>query len=369
MHRSSGFLNMWYPSLGDILETVIGQERALHFLGGLVEKNRIPHALLLCGPDGTGASAVGVSFARALQCEVGGSTPCLKCAGCHKTGNLNHPDFSILFPFSSRVKEDAIQVALRQVVSDPYGYPLPEDHATISVDQIRGLQRQFAYGAYQGAWRTAVIMHADRMRPESANALLKTLEEPPQRSLMVLVTAQPEAMLPTILSRCQFLKFSPISVSEVQAALAHKGVDEQTALTIARSCGGNFRRAKEMASGDLPAAQERAFRFLEAMIWGAEGRTYAALEQLASDRQAVFDVIKEAEGWLRDALLVQSDRQTQVVHVDRLDDVKRLSQALGVQQLGDIATQLETLREMNHRNVNIQLGLISLWRQLQRNAV
>ncbi|MBT4137249.1 MAG: DNA polymerase III subunit delta' [Candidatus Latescibacteria bacterium] len=347
---------------------VIGQQRAVHFLNGLVHKGRIPHALLLSGENGTGAAAAALTFARVLHCENEDNLPCLKCNGCLKTSGLNHPDLSILFPFSARTKEETVQTTLRQVVADPYGYTLPDDHATISVDQIRGLQRQFAYGAYQGSWRTSVIMHADRMRPESANALLKTLEEPPPQSLIILVVSQVEVLLPTIISRCQFLKFPPLQPEDIQVALIERGLEEMKAGSVARSCGGNFRRALEVEAGNLAELQDRAFRFLDALVWGADGRTYAALEQLASDRQAVFDVLKHAEAWLRDALLLQADKQTSVVHAERMEDVQRLADAFDVGRLCDTVSQLESLREMNARNVNLQLGLLSFWRSVRGYA-
>lgn len=348
---------------------VIGQKRAVHFLDGLVQKNRVPHALLLCGEAGTGAVAAALSFVRALHCTAEDGKPCLQCVACRKITGLNHPDFAMLFPFAARVKEETIQNVLQEVVANPYGYDLPDAHATISLDQIRGLQRQFAYGAYEGAWRTAVIMHADRMRPESANALLKTLEEPPPQSLMILVTSQVEALLPTILSRCQFLKFPPLFPEDIKAALKDKGMDEATLEIVSRACGGNLRRALDMQTGNLTEFQDRAFRFLDALIWGADGRTYAALEQLASDRQAVFDVLKHAEVWLRDALLFQADLSAQVVHAERMEDVKRLADAFDVWQLDKAVSELESLREMNVRNVNLQLGLISLWRHMKGYAV
>jgi DNA polymerase III subunit delta' len=348
---------------------IIGQSRVTHFLRELVNKERVPHALLLCGANGTGAAAVGLALARALHCETSDSVPCLKCGGCRKTAGLNHPDFSILFPFTSRIKEETQQVALRKIVEDPYGYDLPDAHATIALEQIRGLQRQFAYGAYQGAWRTAVIMHAERMRPESSNALLKTLEEPPSQSLMILVTSQVEALLPTIISRCQFLKLPPLLPKDIQIALVEKGIDAAMAGTVAKACGGNFRLALEMQTGNLVEAQDRAFRFLDALVWGADGLTYAALEQLASDREAVFDVLKHAEVWLRDALLLQAEMETHVVHAERMQDVQRLAEAFDVWRLSETLAQLESMREMNMRNVNLQLSLISLWRCVKGYAV
>ena len=105
------------------------------------------------------------------------------------------------------------------------------------------------------------------------------------------------------------------------------------------------------------------------MIWGADGSTYAALEQLASDREAVLQVIKHAEVWLRDVILLQSGMEAQVVHAERMQDVQRLAEAFDVWRVGETLAQLESLREMNMRNVNLQLSLMSLWRCVKEYAV
>ena len=91
-----------------------------------------------------------------------------------KVGRGNHPDSSVLFPFSSQTKEETIQATLAQVWQSPYTYPLSEDSTTIAIDRVRNMQRQFAHRAFEGGWRTVIILHADQMRAEAANAMLKT---------------------------------------------------------------------------------------------------------------------------------------------------------------------------------------------------
>lgn len=351
------------------MRDVIGQPQALRILQRLMQQDRLPHALLFFGPEGAGAEAMAVAFARALHCEKGGVLPCDVCGNCRKTSALNHPDFAMLFPFSARTKDEAIRAALLQVIADPYGYALPDDNTTLSVDQVRGLQRQFTYGTLQGRWRTIVILHADHMRPEAANALLKTLEEPPPRSLMILTASHPEALLPTIISRCQFLKFPALSPQVVCEALENKkALDKGAAELIGRMCGGSFRRALEMVGGNVGDVLDRAFRFLEALTWGNDGRTYAALEQLSGERQDVMAMLKGTEIWLRDALLFLGEKNEHIANVQRLQDVERLASAFDVVALANIAKKIESLREMNIRNVNLHLGLVSLWRQVRTEA-
>ncbi len=335
----------------------------------LVKQDRIPHAMLFFGPEGAGASAAAIVFARVLHCEAGGEWPCETCGSCRKTSMLNHPDFVALFPFSKSTKDDAIRAALLQVIADPYGYDLPDDHTTLSVDQIRGLQRQFTYGSFQGKWRTAIILHADHMRPEAANALLKTLEEPLPQSLIILTASHPESLLPTLISRCQCLKFPALPPQIIGDALVSvRGLEKEIAEVIGRMCGGSFRRALGMMGGNMGVVLDRAFRFLEALIWGSDGRTYEAIEQLAAERQDVMAMLNGAEIWLRDALLFCGGRCDQVVNIHRLQDVERLSEVFDVMQLTEIAKKIESLRDMNVRNVNLHLGLVSLWRQVHACA-
>ncbi len=139
-------------------------------------ENRLAHAYLISGsPSGSGLTFV-QALLKLLFCE-GAEPPCGECAMCHRVERRQHPDISFLEP----EKKSRI----------------------ISVDQIRELNGRLSQTAYSGGWKVAVILACDRLKEEAANAFLKTLEEPPGQTLLLLVTDQPQAMLPTIVSRCQ----------------------------------------------------------------------------------------------------------------------------------------------------------------------
>ena len=347
----------------------IGQPRVHRILQRLIRTDRMPHALLFAGPEGTGKAAAAVALIRALQCENNTDGACGNCRGCSKTGTLNHPDVSFLFPLSSRVSVDDERKILIQMIQDPYTSPLPEPAVSHSLERIRGLQRQFAYGVFEGRWRTAAVFHADRMRPEAANALLKTLEEPPSQSLILLTAPSLDSLLPTVVSRCQVLKFPPLAERDVEPVLLNEGMGSDKARFIARACGGNLRRAREIASGEVEDVQDRAFRFLEAMAHGEDPKTYAALEQLAADRQSAFEILRGAEVWLRDVLLFSEGRSEHVSNPGQIQEIGRLASVFDLEQLSEIAENIQEIRELSKRNVNLLLSLISLWRLIRRDKL
>ncbi|MDP6776389.1 MAG: DNA polymerase III subunit delta' [Candidatus Latescibacteria bacterium] len=347
-------------------QSVVGQARALRTLRRVLGGERMPHAMLFYGPEETGKVAAALETARSLHCDDGSAGACNTCRSCRKTAAMNHPDFSVLLPFPVRTSQEAEWDLVQKVIEDPYGYPALERSATISVDRIRELQRRFSYGSYEGAWRTAVILHADQMRPEGANALLKTLEEPPDRSLLLLTAHSVEALLPTLVSRCQAVKYPALSSQEVSGALVNRwSIGADVADFVARASGGNLRRAIAQADADLEDIQDRAYRFLEALIWGEEYPTYAALENLASDRQKAIGLLEASGIWLRDVLVYSHGGRPQVLHHSRLEDLERLSHVFDLERLSQALGKVQSLLDMNQRHVNLLVGLVSFWRQLR----
>ena len=151
------------------------------------KRTRIAGAYLFVGPTGVGKETVANHFAKSINCLELDEGACGTCISCRKTADGNHPDTQIVSPSG----------------------------AWIRIDQIRELQKRIVYRPYEGIRKVAILREAERMNLEAANCLLKTLEEPPAESVLILLTSNLDALIPTIRSRCQIIKFNPLRPDEL----------------------------------------------------------------------------------------------------------------------------------------------------------
>jgi DNA polymerase III delta' subunit len=228
---------------------LVGQDRVKQVLGSAFANDSMGHAYLFCGDEGAGTFAAAVILGSAALCESSGDSPetavpCGHCSACHRIQRYSHPDFHLVFPVSLQKEEKASDGGLKQKgwenlaaraqerIAAPY-LPL-EDNAlpTIPVDWIRELNEAIQRGSGGSGMNVAIMAGIDHMSKESANALLKTLEEPPPRTLMILCTERPHDVLPTIVSRCQIIRFGAIAPEKMAAYLAEHYADRASQATI-----------------------------------------------------------------------------------------------------------------------------------------
>jgi DNA polymerase-3 subunit delta' len=243
--------------------SIRGHDRIVESLRIGLREGRLPHALLLVGPRGIGKYSFARKLAQALLCEAHPDhalDPCEACPGCLQVMAGTHPDF----------------IEARR----------PEDKHELPISVIRELCDQFALKPARGARKVAIVDDADDLNAEASNAFLKTLEEPPPGSLLILVGTSAELQLETVVSRCQVLRFDPLSESEIAALLLEKGTarDAAEAARLAALAEGSLSRALGLADAEL----ERVRRSLIDEIAAEEGFEPPELAQrlLASIKQA-----------------------------------------------------------------------------------
>ncbi|MFZ3071987.1 MAG: DNA polymerase III subunit delta' [Thermodesulfobacteriota bacterium] len=238
--------------------SILGHGKEIERLKKAVRSKRIAHAYLFSGPDGIGKRLVAESFAAALNCADFSDDSCGVCRSCEMFDAGSHTNLCIIEPEEDAGTTDEAEELQKAVKKRKRSQPV------LKIEAIRGLQRALRYRVESGT-RVAVVDGAQCMTRNTANALLKTLEEPPEGSIVALLSSEPDSLLPTVLSRCQRINFRPLPFEVVKKALVEKkGMSIEAANLIARLCAGSLAWAYEAASeGALEKRKAFFGRFLK----------------------------------------------------------------------------------------------------------
>jgi DNA polymerase-3 subunit delta' len=254
-------------------------------LSGL--RTRLPHALLLKGAQGVGKFDLAMNFAQSVLCEqpLENGMACDNCPSCHWFQQESHPDFRLVQP-------DALAAANEELAGESGKKPARQ----ITVDQVRALAGFSNLTSHRGGYRVVVICPAESMNVNAANALLKTLEEPPGQMLFILVSHKPQHLLPTILSRCHTLPASMPSVQASVAWLKQQDIDDPAGLLA--EAGFAPLLARQLA--DETGASEEHELVLQALMRPEQMDEFALAEELKNRRVEPVKVIQWLQQWCYD---------------------------------------------------------------------
>lgn len=257
---------------------------------------KVPHAYLFAGPSGVGKSTTALALAAALNCERAPGLGCgadAPCTPCTKIAEGHHPDVLRLLPSGAG--------------------------NFIVIDDVRQLGAKLGFPPHEGRARVVWIDDADRLKTEAGNALLKTLEEPPQRTHFVLCTAAPDRLLLTIRSRCQRVRFAALPREAVVAVLAAQGISEDKAHHLAAVAGGSVGRALELADDEaLARRRDRARKVIEAEAQSTLKDVVAVAAEMAHDKDDLAPTLELVALWYRDAAALSAGAAPDLSH--RLED-------------------------------------------------
>lgn len=278
---------------------ILGHPRVRRLLARVVAAGRVPSSLLLAGPEGVGKRTLAEAFARGLLCERGGPEPCEGCSACSRSARSLHPDLFLVRP----------------------------DGASLKVEQMREVVREIAGRPFEGRARAFVLDDAHLMTEQAGNALLKSLEEPPASSHILLVTSSPQALLPTIRSRCQLLRFGPLPLAALAERLrdAHGLAGDEARLRAALS-GGSLGLALSLDGGAYTAARDRWLAALESLEKLGPAARHELAEEMGESGETAALALTALRTLLRDvATLAAGGPSLGLVNVDREPRLRALA--------------------------------------------
>lgn len=332
---------------------VVGHNRALSLLQQSMQRGTLAHAHLLVGPPHVGKMTLALELAKALNCAAA-EPPCGECASCRKIALGNHADVQTIGigtdsgPAEARAKTE------------------------IGIGQIKEMQHTASLPPFEGSYKVFIIDGAELMSVAAANCLLKTLEEPEDRIVFVLLATSDRTLPTTVISRCQRLDLTPLTPAEIAAELtANRAVEPSKAELVSRLCHGCLGWALTAVGEDslLEQRQERLERLLEIVTADYEERfNYAAqlASQFGQNRETVLETLDLWQEWWRDLLLAKTGLSEAVTNSDRRAEITSRAGDYNLAEIKELITGIRAAREQLRQNANPRLVLEVLMLNIPR---
>jgi DNA polymerase-3 subunit delta' len=330
-----------------MLDQLTGNERVKKLLKRILAARRLPGALLFAGEDAIGKKLFALEIAKALNCRSPqGVEGCGQCPSCVRIGKFNYPASNESDDWKGIIWTDHADVGM--VVAPK---------RVLLVDQMRLIEREANYRPYEGKARVFLIEDADKLNDASANALLKVLEEPPHTSHIVLLTSRPAMLLPTIRSRCQMIRFSPLSATEIETHLVRNRIASPTEARIrGRVARGSLGRAVAQDLDSFNEQRKAMLQVLQALSISEDRiQLLRSAEELneakyKDEYESRLDIL---ETLIRDAwLLALRTPDESIVNEDLLLQLKKISASLDSRRPAGWISQIEEMREQLIVNIN-----------------
>jgi len=250
-------------------DEVVGQTNVTRTLRNALERGKIGHAFLLSGARGVGKTTTARILAKALNCATREADFCDECRSCRKIEKRLHPDFFFIEP----------------------------DKNVIRIEQVRDLQRKIIFKPMEGRRKVVIIDQAEKLNLHAANCLLKTLEEPPDDTVIILVAHTAMALLPTIVSRCQRIRFAPLSAAAIMEHLAARGAEPEEARLAAALAQGSLKRALELRETDFLSQREKLVQQVVGCAAGTSESLFQLARLAAEDQEGILRVLEFLQTW------------------------------------------------------------------------
>jgi DNA polymerase-3 subunit delta' len=314
---------------------LLGNEWAVQLLQEHIASGTVRQAYLFSGPQGIGRRTLALRLAQAINCPtpIAVGEPCLTCRTCTLIEGMQHPDLTVL--------------------------QAEEIGGNLKVDQVRELQRSLSLAPYEAKQRMALLLRFEDANPSAANALLKTLEEPPPHVVMMITAESSERLLPTIVSRCEVLRLHPVPLGVLERWLKTRwGVPPEEARRLAHLSGGRPGFAvQRYQSPEKVILRESWLDDQNDLLTASRVERFAYAEMLVKDKEILYGTLQAWLSFWRDVLMAASGASVPLTNLSREEEVARLAEVLDLAGAFHLVTRLERTFDLLEQNVNARLAV------------
>lgn len=310
---------------------IIGHEKQINSLKNAIDKGSVSHSYLFEGEEGLGKRKLALVFSKTLLCKEGKNTPCNVCSSCIKFDRGNHPDFKELSP----------------------------EKGLINLKQVEELISSVSTSPFESKRKIFLINDSHLMNSEGKNKLLKTLEEPPEFMNIILVTSRTNKLLPTIISRCQGIKFYPVDSSRIRDLLVKEySIDEDNSKFIAEFTRGSVGRSIDLAmSQDFFKKRDEIINIVDSILKGDKTKALSSIDFFTSNKENIDEVLDIILYWFRDLLLYKEIGESSLIlNKDKLQILSSQS-FVDLSKINDIIYNIEETKANIKSNVNFGLSI------------
>lgn len=313
-----------------------GNKAAIEILQTQIKSASLSNSYLFCGPQGIGKRELALNLSKAINCEQKNADACDKCVSCRKIDKAQHPDLHFVGPQQS---------------CDSVSENLP-----IKIDDIRQLQQSIGLRPYEAARKVFIIDKAHNLTPEAAGALLKILEEPPEDSVIILITSKPSLLFKTIISRCKIIKLYPLRRQELEDVLADEYATERSlAHYLAYFCEGSLGMALNLKQTDI---LEQKNRIIDALVF-SRSLKFDNLE--LEGRSEVRSCLNILAAWFKDMYLMKVGLpQATIINLDRMRQLTKSVRYFSYLDIEEIIRHIWQSAQYLEQNINTRLLLFNL---------
>lgn len=316
---------------------ITGHERIVEVFRRSIRSGKISHSFIFEGIPGCGRRKTALALLQAIFCQAVEDDACGACPSCRKVAGGNHGDIHFV-------------------------EPLP-DKRDISIDQLREIQRELSLRPYEAPRKACIIEPAERMSVNAANSLLKTLEEPPGNAIIILLTENADMLLPTIRSRCQLIRFSPLSPENIRLLLEKTGMTPEDAQLLAPLSEGSMQRAAELDNDTLAKRQKILINHLSALNIEKISSVFDSAEELAGNRDETLASLDLLLSFARDTVYLHAGN-SEIINTTIRPALETFAARCTLDGALQILGAITETRRAVQRNANNKLALDCLFMKM-----